>query len=360
MGKANRGKLRPPPAATPGLWVRPTLAAVARHADCSIGLVSTVLNNSSNNIGASEDTRRRIVEAAKQLNYRPNAAARAQRSRRFNTIALVSRHDIGTIHINLLKGVASELADTEQHLLLSFLPNPQADEILPPRLFRELAVDGMLVHHAWSIDHKMITVIRNQGIPVVWINTKDPQDCVYPDDYGAARHATHLLLGRGHRRIAALCIDPELARHYSHLDRASGFSDAMMEAGLPQRTICFDHRGARAEEHYETVLKLLSTTRERPTALLALDHHLHLPVIRAADKLKLSIPRDFSMIALSNLDRKIECGQVLSTLTVPIQTVGRDAVRLLQKKIREGNEPAPSHAIPYEPVNADTLAPPPP
>ena len=79
----------------------------------------------------------------------------------------------------------------------------------------------------------------------MWVNAKFEVDCVYPDDYGAAKSATRQLIELGHRRIAFVhFINPlfgatfEESRprfHYSVEDRAFGYRDAMREAGLSPR-----------------------------------------------------------------------------------------------------------------------------
>jgi LacI family transcriptional regulator len=127
------------------------LLDIARRAKVSPGAVSAVVNRSRSNTVVSPETKRRILAIAKKLGYVPNAAARAVRHRQFMRIAaaIVQYGPPGTSytpHNGYLDAAVNELAERGYSLVLEPLHlDYQGDRFFePPRLFSELAVDGVL------------------------------------------------------------------------------------------------------------------------------------------------------------------------------------------------------------------------
>lgn len=333
-----------------------TLSRVARAAGCSISAVSTVLNNRDNGIRISVKMRQRILEAARELRYIPNAAARAQQSRRFNTVALVSRVQIAPMHMRVVLGASKVLNDHDMHLLVTMLQgavNPTT--ALPPRLFRELSVDGMLVHHAFDISDDLVEQIHDQPMPVVWINAKEAEDCTHPDDVAAARDATRLLIEHGHRRIAGVFADPANRKHYSYVDRIAGYEDAMRQAGLsPMVRVC--SRDAYAGGERLSLFRSMLRANDRPTAILAMADGFHISVLLAAAQEGLSLPGDLSLIALSDVMTTLDGGMPISTLHVPLEACASEAATMLLRRIENPSLHQPPVVVPAPPIALHTVS----
>src|SRR4051794_33407113 len=183
-----------------------TIKEIARRTGLSIPTVGNVLGRSASRYSA--DTRRRVLEACQELGYKPNASARAMRQGRFGCAALVlSRNKQSHSHIpnGLLDGLDDALAQHDMHLTVSRLTDEELTRgDFLPKVLRESMADGMIVNYTHEIPQAMLDLIHAHHAPAVWLNAKLKEDCVYPDDFGAAKAATEHLLALGHRRIAFL------------------------------------------------------------------------------------------------------------------------------------------------------------
>src|SRR3954469_6406342 len=226
-----------------------TIKEIARRTGLSIPTVGNVLGRAASRYSA--ETRQRVLKAASDLGYKPNASARAMRQGRFGCAALVLSRSKQQTHSHipagLLDGLDDALAQHGMHLTVSRLTDEElASDNFLPKVLRESMADGMIVNYTHEIPQGMLDLIHAHHAPAVWLNAKLSEDCIYPDDFAAARSATQHLLRLGHRRISLLHfissgVFPtsfEQARprfHYSVADRADGYASVMRQAGLTPR-----------------------------------------------------------------------------------------------------------------------------
>jgi LacI family transcriptional regulator len=347
-----------------------TIREIARHTGLSIPTVGNVLGRAAHRYSA--ETRKRVQQACEQLGYKPNASARAMRQGRLGCAALVLSRShqsvLSHIPIGLLDGLDDELAQHNMHLTVSRLTDEQlSSEAFLPKVLREYMADGMIVNYTHEIPEPMLEVIRAHHTPAVWLNAKLTEDCVYPDDLGAAERATAELIARGHRRIALVhLIAPEIFRgtsfeqtrprfHYSVADRAEGYTRALRTAGLSPR-IAHHDRFVPPSEHVKACRALLSGA-DRPTAVMLYSENDLPALLCAAAELKLSIPRDLSVLEFFPVEPAV-AGMRVSVVPIPTGEMGRRAVAMLLRKIEDPNEPCAAEAVPYRAVTTDTVAPP--
>jgi LacI family transcriptional regulator len=221
-----------------------TTSEIAARLGYSQQTVSDVLRRGRKYDRYSEETRRRIEEAAAELGYRPNAAAQAMNSGRFNAVGvLMSRHfHQSAVHGEMLRGIHDALDQRGLHLTITFVDDTQltSDEKLP-QVLRRAMVDGLLLNYTHGIPQVMAELIERHRLPAVWVNSKQKQNCVYIDDEGGAAEATRRLLARGHQRIAYCDLTAGLETadeiHYSRVDRFRGYQHAMRRARLACQSI---------------------------------------------------------------------------------------------------------------------------
>jgi LacI family transcriptional regulator len=320
----------------------------------------TVRRALSGGKGVGEATRKRVIRLARQLGYRPNAAARAMAERRFNAIAIIKITGTpaglsGGIH----HGIEMEANKLDFHVMTGYVSREDLiSQRSLPRILREWLVDGLLVGFAADIPPKMQEVVRQFRIPTMWMNVKLLEDCIYPDDYAAARDAAARLIGLGHRRI--LYLGPDEGAHYSIPDRARGYADVMREAGLAPRRL-----GEGPSQAHEPIASVLREP-ERPTAVLAGTYSPIVPVI-AALSAGLRIPEDVSVMGLVDPSvppvmgdvGAVLMGKTVSAMRLPVYAIGHMAVRRLVEKIADPAVSFPATALPFEAEPGETCAPPP-
>lgn len=343
-----------------------TIKEISKKTGLSIPTVGNVLGKSGARY--SEETRRKVLEAAAELGYKPNASARAMRRGRFGCAALVlsrSRQNIqSNIPPGLLDGLDDQLSIHDMHLTVCRLTDEELsrEEFFLPKVLRESMADGMIVNYTHAIPQPMLDLIHAHHAPAVFLNAKLKSDCVYPDDYAGAYNATKKFIEFGHRRIAYFHLrspgifnEPfEKARanfHYSEADRERGYADAMKEAGLKTEYWPGD-KFVADELQYDACRQFLDR-KDRPTAiLLYTDRDVSL-LMAAAAELKLQTPKDLSMMVFYPIPYWC-AGHFVTNVAVPASEVGKRAVEMLIQKLAKPTEARPAEAVPYG-VNEESL-----
>lgn len=283
----------------------------------------------------------RIRKMASEMDYRPNLAARAVASGRFGCVSLVRTTAGGRGHYSreLSDGIEQELALHEMYLTIHRLPDEQLRHPgFLPSVLRTAMSDGLLFNWVPAISAAMQQAIEREIIPIVWLNTKLPANCVCPDDHQAGQMATQYLLERGYRRIGYV-MATGMTGHYSEEDRRSGYRTAMTAAGLNPSEALLGRSTTepRAHDQRFILLRQWLGEAERPDAVVTYSSATGEPLMAAALSLGLRVPQDLAIITIED---RIATGLGLPMTTVRLDAteVGRRAVQMLISKIKEPNE----------------------
>jgi LacI family transcriptional regulator len=223
-----------------------------------------------------------------------------------------------------------------------------------PKILRELSADGLLISYIADIPERMVSLIHQYRIPSVWINTVLEADCVYPDDFDAARRATEHLLQRGHRNIAY--VQAADSNHYSVAQRCAGYTEAMQKARCQPNV--FNHPSASVTANRMERLCTWLRKPDRPTAVIAYEAVYALPVFCAALSIGLQIPHDLSLLTFH--DKPVtEPGICVSTMLIPAEKMGQMAVDMVVRKIANPDADLPPCAVGFKFEAGMTCAPPP-
>jgi len=333
----------------------PTQLDIARAAGVSQVTVSQALSGRGR---VGEASSAKVLEIARSLGYRPNAAARAISTGRFGCVALLlgMRPQTSVLPQELVWGIEDALEQRDLYLLLARLDDQRlACHGYIPKVLRTVHADGMLINYTHWHPPELSAQVEAHQLPAIWINTKRAQDCVYPDEFGAARTATERLLLHGHRRIAY--IDFSQTResepgdvHFSTIDRYAGYAHAMTLAGLQPRRVIGDLDTARVAWTRQWL-----ATADRPTAILAFNPQSSRPVLMAAIACGLTIPTDLSVIVFdeqANHDSDVP----LTTIVTPDKEIGRVGVEMLMERLKATATRMPSRAVPLQVIDGRSLA----
>lgn len=338
-----------------------TISQIAKKAGVTHTTVSRILSGKHEpKYRPAIERAARVRQIADRLGYRPNAAARATASGRFDAVALL----IGSITprylpAELVYAVERDLIARDQHLIFTSLPDQKLrDEGYVPKVLQQLSVDGLLIHYTHQFPKQMRTLIETHRIPSIWINTKLPHNCVFLDDHAAAYQITQRLLALGHRRIAY--VNFRQAGHYSEADRRSGYVDAMSESGCPPQVhevqAWHGTGSAKVDDRLNAAHALLAG-EQRPTAVVCYETSVAGPIVHAASLMGLQVPRDLSIIKFGR-SMQNDTGMPISTLSTSLENVGCEAVRLLERKIDTPQINLPPRAVQLPLIGDATLAPP--
>lgn len=205
-----------------------TLTDVARLAGVSVATASKALNG-RNQVRA--ETRARVVEAAEQLSFSPNALARGLLAGRTGTVGLLTSDLEGRFSIPILMGAEDAFGAGK---VAVFLCDARGDAIREQHHVQALLsrrVDGLIV--VGSRTDPRPSLGRDLAVPVVYAYapSDDPADLsIVPDNVGAGRIAIEHLLACGRTRIGHITGDPTYG---ASRERAEGAQAALDAAGLP-------------------------------------------------------------------------------------------------------------------------------
>ena len=302
---------------------------VAARAGVSRTAVSLVLNGRGDGMIAPEK-QQAVRDAARELDYRPNAVARSLRSQRTHTIGVVT-DAIATQAFggDLIEG-ATEVARLHDHLLLVVDSHFDAErEAAAYDTLRNRQVDGFLFAAMGMRPYVPPALLRSA--PAVLANCFDPEaavPAVVADELAGGRAAAQVVVEAGHRDIVLLAgtTDVEAAKH-----RNEGYAQVLSEAGLTPRAPV--PTGWDIDKGYRAAMSVLGSA-ERPTAVLCANDRVAVGVFLAAARLGLSIPGDLSVVGYDD-DENVAPHLVpgLTTVALPHRAIGERAMALLLARI---------------------------
>ena len=312
-----------------------TIAEVARRAGVARSTVSKALNGTR---PVHPATRARILAAAEELGYRPNATARNLRSRRTHTIALSIPLDIPGRNLGhgpfsqFIECIADRLNDRDFKLLCLISRSPEANELV--RLAREGHVDGLLLLQI-RLDDARIAALQAQRLPFVAMGrSNDQPDAVWVDTDlgGAAEQAVHHLLEGGHRRIAFLGGRPIFGYEYYALE---GFHRAHQRYGLPVRPA--DVLSSYPAAGVQAALQPFLNRHDGPTALITTTDLEAIEALHFFDAHGLRVPDEVGIVTLGDSLLTQHAKPAITTVFYSVEEFSRRAVDMLIDLI-EGKE----------------------
>jgi DNA-binding LacI/PurR family transcriptional regulator len=226
---------RVPAARRPG--ARPRQAEVAKAAGVSQATVSLVLGGKERGATISDETRRRVLDVARELGYAPDPAARRLAAARNNLLGVFSftatfPTDVQHSYYPFLVGVEQEAAEQGYDLVLfTGSSSGGAGAGVPDALSRVRLADGCLFlgRHAPTAELRRLV---DDGFPVVHLGRRqEPEGLAWvgADYVSASREVVARLAAQGHRRIVLVREDDEAP---ASTDRERGFHEGLAEAGL--------------------------------------------------------------------------------------------------------------------------------
>jgi DNA-binding LacI/PurR family transcriptional regulator len=308
---------------------RATLRDVAARAGVSAQTVSNLLNGRHT---PRAETRQRVERAIRELGYRPNAAARALRSQRVASLAVLledpSRQGLhDPLHAEFLNGAAAAAHRLGYGLTLA-ITEPGETEREALRLVHEARAGGAVLSLGGFEPYRQraVRALVAEGVPLVLLQQQVSLPGVFTvtaeDEVGAQRAVEHLI-AHGHRRIAFLCGEPLWP---GPTRRRAGFLAAATTSGV--EAIDWRCSAYTIEAARELTARELAHTA-RPTAIVAANDLIALGVIQQAIEMGIDVPRDLSVIGFNDFDFAAWVRPAITTVRIPGAEMGARAIELL-------------------------------
>ncbi|MFC9509143.1 LacI family DNA-binding transcriptional regulator [Streptomyces sp. NPDC057002] len=329
---------------------RPTSRDVAQAAGVSQAAVSLVLGDKWRG-RVSEATAERVREAARDLGYRPNLAARNLRLGRTRTVLLVVPALTTEFFAGVYTGAARVAAEHGFGVVL--YPSPEGvGPARDPFASAQAALDGVI---ASSMAADALTAIRGDQLPLVMLDS-DPEGSlgaatVNLDIADGVRQVAEHLLSLGHRRFLHLAADvPSWTFEARARELASRLSD------VPGTSVRTTRAPISIEGAVTATEAALSLRGPRPTALVCDDDKLAAGAYKAIRRLGLRVPDDVSVTGLDDLALATAIDPELTTVRLDAELFGERGMRALLA-VMEGRAPEGGD-IPVQLVIRGSTAPP--
>ncbi len=325
------------------------LRTLADYLGLSQTTVSLVLNNSPAAKSIPQDTRDRVTEAARRLNYRPNYFARSLRQSKSMSVGVLAPDLSEGYFTRVMSGVVQEL--TAAHYFYFTACHDWKRDLIEkyPRMLVERAVDGFLFLNTHTEE---ITV----PVPVVSISGH----CAAPnvtnivlDHNLSARLALEHLYNLGHRRIAFMHgprVIPDSEFRWKGVEQAACDLSIKLDPSLVARidsaawSMKTGQHPMAPEIGYKPMRALLEKTRDF-TAIFCFNDIAAIGAIRALKDAGLSVPADVSVVGFDDILSAAFSTPSLTTVRQPLFEMGRCGARLLLERIADREKPHPQEIV---------------
>jgi DNA-binding LacI/PurR family transcriptional regulator len=272
--------------------------------------------------GASvaEHTRKRVMEAAVKLGYRPNAIARTLITRKSRMVAVLASYLDNQFYPVVIEKLSQRIQQDGYHCLLFIADASQdTDELLMQLM--QYHVDGIVLLSA-TLSSGLAKDCAQSGIPVVLFNriaqNSATVSSVACDNYAGGQLAAQALLAAGHTRVGYIA---GLEDSSTNRDREAGFTDVFTQQGL--RVF------ARAVGHYnydkaQQAARHMFSSADHPSAVFVANDHMAIAVMDVLrNELNLRVPQDVAVIGFDNVPQAAWGGYQLSS-------VEQDATQMIE------------------------------
>ena len=315
------------------------MADIARLAGVSVSTVSRALNGSTL---INADTRERIGQLARSLNYSINLSAQNLRLQKNQTVAVVVPYDAQSrqhisdpFFLSIVGSLADALTDRGYDMLLSRVDAEALDSA--GALYDSGKAIGIVIIGQWR-HHDQLNALAARKVPLVVWGGQLPQQLycsVGGDNVGGGLQATRHLLQQGRKRIVFLG-DAQLPEVQL---RRQGYVQALQEAGLSadlrlELRVPFEIIAARE------ALDRLCASRTRFDAVVACSDLLALQAVQAVRASGREVPRDVAVVGYDDMPLATYSDPPLTTVHQPVTLAGAELVDALLTLLR-GERAAP-------------------
>lgn len=319
---------------------RVTSQNVADHAGVSRTTVSFVLNNVE---GAqiSAETRQRVLLAAQQLGYVPDAAAQSLASGRSQTIGLVlarpSKQIAADVYLTqVLDSLFSKIHKYGMRLMLEILDDQQSHQSYL-ELIRSKRIDGV-IYSGPQFNDETLAALLDFGFPTVIMGRLPgtPFCSIDIDNFQAARTAVQHLVDCGHTSIA--CITNASPSYTASKDRLLGYRDVLEKNQIAYDKSLVRYGAFTPDSGYYQMKNILESPSHFPTAVFVASDVVASGALAAIHERHLRVPEDIAVVGFDDVPLAQYMIPPLTTVHIPIRAMAQLAFSMIIQLIN-GQEP---------------------
>ena len=301
---------------------------VAEKAEVSVNTASRAINNKPD---INLETKKRVIQIAKELGYVRNATAVALRTRKTGTIGVVIADNRNPFYAEVLSGMEEAAREKNYHIILANTQRDYQKEEEAINLLLAKRVDGLLIAPVQDRDDDIKNLIdANIPFVVVGRDFKNIEvDAIYNDEVKGGFLATEYLIKKGHKRIAL--IDGFLYKSPAK-GRLEGYKKALNKYRISLDESLISVGDINIEDGYERTKQMLEKNLDF-TAIFAYNDMMAFGAMQAIKEKGLRIPEDIGLIGYDDILFSSLISPALTTIRLKKQELGVKSVKLLFSRI---------------------------
>ena len=335
---------------------RASLKVLSNHLGLSAAAISRVLNGAPAARSIPQATQQRILDAARELNYRPNILARSLRQGRSMTLGVLVPELSDGYTALVLSGLEQGLLQAGYFFFL--ISHHHRSEVVErsTAMLTERAVDGFVAIDTKLPDHLQLPTVtvscpvEHEGALNIVLNHQRAADL-------ALSH----LAGLGHRDIAFIkgqAFSSDTDTRWAAIEKSAQDLHLTID---PNRTTQLEGEAPTHEPGYFAAQRLLASGK-RFTALFAFNDISAIGAVRALREAGLRVPQDVSVVGFDDTQSAAFQNPALTTVRQPLHNMGLLAAETLIRQMEAQAQHGPAKTVKVDPeliVRESTCAPPP-
>jgi LacI family transcriptional regulator len=317
-----------------------TVADVAKQAGVSVSTAARVLSGTGY---ASDDTRRLVLEAARELGYVPNQIARSLRTRQTRTVGLLIGDVENSFYSVIARYVEAVAKDAGYHVVLCNSDDDPKIEREYLKLLEGMRIDALIVTPT-AKNRRYLAELMDKDIVIVQVDRRVEgldADAVLVDNESGAASAVEHMIGAGHTRIGILTGDLDVP---TASQRLAGYERTLREHGITVTSSLVKSGSFHREHAIEDATDLIRV-RPHPTAILAANNILAEASLIALDQEGFRVPRDVSVVAFDDVQWMSMVEPPITTVRQPVADMAISAAELALRRLREGRQERPTTVV---------------
>lgn len=311
-----------------------TIKDIAEQLGVSKALVSFVLNGKSKEKRISSQMTKKVLDLAKQMNYKPNYLAKSLRTGKSHTIALIIADISNPFFAKFARHIEIEASKYDYKVI--FANSDEKEERFSAELevLKNRQVDGFILIPPIGSENELLT-LQKEKVPFVVVDRifkKVNTHTVIIDNYQAGYEATLRLIGNHRGNIAIINVNNQL---FTMKQRVKGYHDALIQSGFTVNPALIKH--LKFSHDKKLIMKAIQEViREGSDGILFTTSKLAILGLECFIELGIDIPEDISVISFDDMDAYKVAFTPISAIVQPIEQMSKEAVRILMKMMDGG------------------------
>jgi LacI family transcriptional regulator len=295
------------------------LKDVAKRAGVSVSTASYSLNGSSL---ISDDTKKKVLDAAREIGYRPNGHAKNLKKQKTNIIGLFLSGFTGPFFTEMMEGIQDVVMSKGYELVV-------CASVDKHRLLVESYVDGAIILN-YHMEDRFLEYLANEKMPIIMLDRELKgqyiKNVLLPNEKGTAMLVNYLL-AKGHNRIGFIAGSVD---SYDGETRLKGFVNELENQNisfLQQDLLRANFTESSGFNQMKSYLERMDN--DLPTAMVCANDEMAMGAIRAVQESGLKVQEDIAIVGFDDIYSSQNCNPPLTTIRVPRKQWGTIAAQSL-------------------------------